>query len=135
VLELRQLDLQLAFVRARALREDVEDQAGAVDHAALGEFLEIAFLHRTQRAVDQDQIGVERKTLRLQLFGLAGTDVIARIGPLDARSQRTDDTGACRARQLAKLGERSRVLATGLLRLQQQRALAFFRTFEQRNYS
>ena len=35
VLELRELDLQLAFVAARALREDVEDQAGAVEHAAL----------------------------------------------------------------------------------------------------
>jgi hypothetical protein len=135
VLELRQLDLQLAFVRTRALREDVEDQAGAVDDAALGQLFQIAFLHRTQRAVDQDQIGVEREALRLQLFGLAGADVVARIRPFDARGQRADDAGAGRACQLAELGERSGVLATGLLRLQQQRALAFFRTFEQRNYS
>jgi hypothetical protein len=46
VLELRQLDLQLAFVRARALREDVEDQAGAVDDATLQQLLEVALLHR-----------------------------------------------------------------------------------------
>ena len=45
-LQLREFDLQLAFVAARALREDVEDQAGAVDHAALERLLEVAFLAR-----------------------------------------------------------------------------------------
>jgi hypothetical protein len=60
VLELGQLDLQLAFVRTRALGEDVEDQAGAVDDAALGELLEVALLHRRERVVDQDQVGSSR---------------------------------------------------------------------------
>jgi hypothetical protein len=41
---LRQFDLQLALVRASALGEDVEDQAGAIDDAALGVLFEIAFL-------------------------------------------------------------------------------------------
>ena len=35
VLELRELDLQLAFAASRALREDVQDQLGAVEHAAV----------------------------------------------------------------------------------------------------
>ncbi len=46
VLELREFDLQFALVRARALGEDVEDQSGAIDHAALRELFEVAFLHR-----------------------------------------------------------------------------------------
>src|SRR3546814_1169401 len=35
VAQLGQFDLQLALGAARALREDVEDQAGAIDHAPL----------------------------------------------------------------------------------------------------
>ena len=35
VLQLRELDLQLAFEAARALREDVENQSGAIEHATL----------------------------------------------------------------------------------------------------
>ena len=44
VLELRELHFELAFVAARALREDVEDQSRAIEHAPLDELLEIAFL-------------------------------------------------------------------------------------------
>src|SRR4029450_9321040 len=40
VLELRELDLQLAFGAARVLREDVEDQLGAVDNSRLQGILE-----------------------------------------------------------------------------------------------
>ena len=36
--ELRELDLQLAFVALRALREDIEDEAHAVDDAAIRRF-------------------------------------------------------------------------------------------------
>jgi hypothetical protein len=132
VLQLRKLDLQLAFVRARALREDVEDQARAVDDAALGELFEVALLHRRERAVDEDQIRIERLPLLGELRGLAGADVIARIGLLDARGQLPDDARAGRARELAKLIESDWVSAARLLRLQEQRAFAFSGSFEQR---
>ncbi len=46
VLELGEFDLQLAFEAARALREDVEDQAAAVEHAALEGLFEVALLAR-----------------------------------------------------------------------------------------
>ncbi len=46
--ELRELDLQLAFVAARALREDVEDQAHTVDDAATELLFEVALLRGRQ---------------------------------------------------------------------------------------
>jgi hypothetical protein len=45
---LGKLDLQLAFMAACALREDIEDQARAIDHAALERAFEIALLARGQ---------------------------------------------------------------------------------------
>ena len=58
VLELRELDFELAFVAARALREDVEDQSRAIEHAALDELFEIAFLRGRQRMIEQHHVGV-----------------------------------------------------------------------------
>ena len=57
MLDLRELDLQLAFGAARALREDVEDQRGAVDDAALECALEVALLRARERVVEDDEIG------------------------------------------------------------------------------
>src|ERR1043165_9748343 len=68
VLELRELDFELAFVTARALREDVEDQSRAVEHATLYQLLEIAFLGRRQRVIEQHDFGVVRGGRRLDLF-------------------------------------------------------------------
>jgi len=46
VLKLRELHLQLAFVAARALRKDIEDQADAVDDATRQLLLQVALLRR-----------------------------------------------------------------------------------------
>jgi hypothetical protein len=46
MLELSELDLHLTFVAAGALRKDIEDQAGAIDDAAVEMLFEIALLHR-----------------------------------------------------------------------------------------
>ena len=44
--ELGEFNLQLAFETACSLREDIQNQAGAVEHAALELPLEVAFLAR-----------------------------------------------------------------------------------------
>jgi len=129
---LRELDLKLAFVRARTLREDVEDEPRAIDDAALGELFEIALLHGRERAIDEDEIRVERLATFGELLRLAAADVIARTRFLDARGQRADDARAGRACELAEFIESGRVVAARLLRLQQQRALTFSGSFEQR---
>src|SRR5690606_22103185 len=44
VLDLRQLDLQLAFVGTSALGKDIKDQANAVNHPALQGLFKVALL-------------------------------------------------------------------------------------------
>ena len=46
VLELRELDLQLALGRVRVAGEDVEDHRGAVEHRHVERLLEVALLAR-----------------------------------------------------------------------------------------
>jgi hypothetical protein len=53
VLQLRELHLQLAFPRARAAREDVEDQLRAIDDLAFGLLLDLPQLRRGQLVVDR----------------------------------------------------------------------------------
>jgi hypothetical protein len=74
VAQLRELDLELAFVAAGALREDVEDQRIAVEHAPTRELLEIAFLARRQRVVDEDHVGLLGFGFLADLVGLAAAD-------------------------------------------------------------
>ena len=57
VLELRELDLELALGAARVLGEDVEDQLRAVDDTRLEEVLEPALLRRVELVVDEQRLG------------------------------------------------------------------------------
>ena len=136
MLELRKFDLEFALVRTRTLGEDVEDETGAIDDAALGILFQIALLHGRERVIDEDQIGVERGALRLQLLGLAGSDEEFGIRLLDACGERANDCGTGRASKLAELVDAIRVSpCRGIFayptRLQQQRAFTFARTFKQ----
>ena len=81
VLQLRELDLELAFEAARALREDVEDEAVAVEHAPLDELLEVALLARaTARGRRGSTSASLAAATALELLGLAAAHEVARIG-------------------------------------------------------
>src|SRR5262249_54343809 len=74
--ECGQLHLQLAFSGAGPLAEDLEDEAGAVDDLALPGPLEVALLHRRQRAVDEHE------------FNGLGGDHLAQAGDSAAADER-----------------------------------------------
>ena len=131
VLQLREFDLQLAFVAARALREDVEDQPGAVDHAALEQLLEVAFLAGRQRMVDQDQVGAAGIGRGLHFLELAAADQGRRIGLVDARGEQRGDGRAGGTRQVGELLQRALVRRTAGVGLDQQGVLALAGSFEQ----
>src|SRR5204863_2747637 len=56
VLELRQLDLQLAFTGPRAPGEDVEDELRPIDDLAIERPFEVAQLRRRQLVVEDDRV-------------------------------------------------------------------------------
>ena len=60
VLELRELDLELALGRVRVVGEDVEDDGGAVQHRHVELLLEVALLARRQLVVGGDEVRVRR---------------------------------------------------------------------------
>ena len=74
VLELRELDLQLAFPRSRAPREDVEDELRAIDDLAPHRLLEVAQLRRAQLVVEDDDVGAELVARRGQRLHLAAAE-------------------------------------------------------------
>ena len=47
-----EFDLQRTFAGHRALAEDVQDQAGAVDHLAAPVPFQVALLHGAERRID-----------------------------------------------------------------------------------
>ena len=95
MLELGELDLQLAFMAARALREDVEDQRSAVDHHALQLALEVALLARRQGVIEDHDVGAVRTQGFADLLDLAaageelgiGRGTLALHHGLDARTR------------------------------------------------
>ncbi len=67
-----ELDLQHAFARGGALAENLEDQAGAVEHLGAGFLFEIALLHRSKRCIEEQQLdllGLNAITKRFDLPG------------------------------------------------------------------
>ena len=80
VLELGQLDLQLALGRVGVVGEDVEDDRGAVDHRHAQGGLEIALLPGRKLVVAGDQVRVAGGDLLLHLGQLAAAEVAVGVG-------------------------------------------------------
>ncbi|MNT01939.1 hypothetical protein D3C72_1364260 [compost metagenome] len=124
--QLGQLDLQLAFMAARTLGKDVQDQTGTVDHPALQETFQIAFLTRAQRVVDQDQICAGCFSGGLDLIQLAAAEQGRWIGTIQARGDGHRDAGPSRAGQITEFFQHI-VFQLAEMRLDQQGVFALFR--------
>src|SRR3954471_21073555 len=105
VLELGQLDLELALRALRVAGEDVEDDRGAVDDRDPELLLEVAALARRELVVDRDQVRIGALGLLLDLVELARAEVRVRVRRLTVLHRLADRRDAGRAQQLAQLGE------------------------------
>jgi hypothetical protein len=105
VLELGELDLELAFGAAGVLGEDVEDQLGAIDDARRQRILEVALLGRVELVIDQEGLGSGFRELRLQLPELPFPHVAALVGSRTALDQLTDGLHSGGTRKLTQLIE------------------------------
>jgi hypothetical protein len=131
VTELRELDLELALGAPRPPREDVEDEAGAVEHALADQPLEVALLGGRQLVVDEHEIRGFRAGAGADFLRLAAADEIARLGcPAIARDGR-DGNGAGGARERVEFGEFIGVRRMTEADADEDCAFAALRTLEQ----
>ena len=121
---LGQLHLQLALEGAGALGEDVEDETGAIQHAAGQELLQVAFLAGAERVVHQHQIGLERLDALAHLGGLAFADEVAWFGGAAAAGDGGEHLGAGGARQLGELRQQHFTVIGTEIEMDEDRALA-----------
>ncbi|MCY1186353.1 hypothetical protein D3C76_1251680 [compost metagenome] len=72
--ELGQFHLQLALMGTGALGEDVEDQSGAIEHAAFQRTLEVTLLTGGQSVIEDDQFDLASLHKVAKFFDLAAAD-------------------------------------------------------------
>ena len=125
VLQLRQLDLQLAFARARVPRKNVEDQLRAVDHPPLHNLFDIALLRSAEIVIEKKQVGIHRRGRARNFLELARADQSCGIGPVAPLQNFADNLRARAPRQRAQFRQRffrvklrnARFVGDGLARL------------------
>src|SRR5690606_40808293 len=81
------------LVALGALGEDIEDQAGAVDHAHLQATLEVALLRRRERMIENDEFDLVIAYGVGDFLDLAGTDV---QGGIRSEERRVGQGCGCR---------------------------------------
>jgi len=106
VTELRDFDLQLALERVRALRENVENELAAIDHANLELVLEIARLRGAERVVENRERRAFRGRQLAHLARLALADKSARVRRLQALPNNAGNFGASALSQSFEFVER-----------------------------
>jgi hypothetical protein len=102
---LRELDLQLGFARARARREDVENQLGAIHHALAGRILDVLALRRCELVIEDDERCVHLFDERAELVDLPFAEIRRRIRSVDLLRDAADDDRARRIDELLELLE------------------------------
>ena len=105
VLELGELDLELALGRVGVLGEDVEDDGRAVDDAHLERVLEGPLLAWRELVVAHDHLGFGLAHELAKLVDLARAEVRARVGPAPVLGERGHRVNRGRAQELLHLGE------------------------------
>jgi hypothetical protein len=98
VIQMRELDLQRAFLGARAPAEDFEDQPGTVDDLRVPGLLQIALLHRRDRAIHDDDGCLMALRQPGNLIDLARAEISRRPDVVEGDEPRLYDVEVDRAR-------------------------------------
>ena len=106
MLKLREFDLQFAFPRAGALREDVENQRRAVEDFAVENLFEIAALRRRKLVIENHGIHVLTLAKIREFTRLALADERGGIKRVHFLQAVADDFTAGGHREFTKFGER-----------------------------
>ena len=104
VLELGELDLELALAGAGVAGEDVEDELRAIDDVAGQAGFDVAKLRRGKVVIEQDERRVGAGDGADDFFDFAFADEARGVGFLPALDERGDDGGTGRAGELFELG-------------------------------
>jgi hypothetical protein len=90
---------------ARALREDVENQAGAIDDTPVKHALQITLLRRCERMIEDHELYVVCFAGDTQFIGLAAADEQCSVGARAAAGDRDSGMGARAFREQAEFFE------------------------------
>jgi hypothetical protein len=118
VFQMREFDLQRAFLGAGAVAEDFQDQPGAVHDLGLEFLLQIALLNRRQGMIDDHQLDLLDRDPVRQFRHFASAEQRRRTRLLQIDDLGVDDLEFDRLRQTNGLFKprRRRALQTGALR-------------------
>jgi len=128
VLELRELDLELAFVALRALGENVEDQPRAIDDGATERLFEVALLHRRQVVIEHRERGALLLQSSLDLLDLSGTCEMGGVGPVAPPAHQRPRLNSGAGGQLPELFDAFIVAALAKIQAHEDGKLALRRT-------
>ena len=106
VLELGELDLELAFAGAGVAGKDVEDELRAVDDAARETRFEVAKLRGREVVIEEDEVGFGGARGSGDLVDLAAADQGCGVGARAVLHEHGGYLGFGGARELLKLGQR-----------------------------
>ena len=102
MLQLRQLDLKLAFSRARALGENIQDQRGPIQNLATENFFQVPALGGRQFVIKDDRIDVRLLAMLGEFLRLAGANERAGAGSGQLLDALADHLAAGRSGQFGK---------------------------------
>jgi len=106
MLKLREFNLHFAFARAGALRENVEDERGAIQNFALKDFFKVAALRGRKFVVENHRVHFVRLAEFCKFLGLAFADERGGVKRFQFLNAGFNDFAAGGRGEFAEFGER-----------------------------